>query len=228
LDAAEIKKRIELLDGFRSDILRRFNGIPNERASELNKRWINMHLLAVKNAVREAGAAQTFTLTPPPIVGGPILQNVDPFDNLFETFHGKSLLPTAADILDKAIGAYQYKLDEGAAKTMRTDIALKIKQLRRRIDDLKALDPERTAYNDPKVEVLQDSIIATIRDVFGADSPEYDDHQNHTIWHGPVIMGMPVQQAQQAFKKGIPRSIALLEGLVQRLEERAEIFGGDE
>jgi hypothetical protein len=59
-----------------------------------------------------------------------------------------------------------------------------IAKLQRRIDEIRALDPCTTQYDHPNVEVARSNIVRTILDVFGPDSPEYREHQDHN-WSGP-------------------------------------------
>lgn len=112
LNAAQIEGRIKLLDEFRSKILAHFNGICDDRERERVERWINRNAIAAKNAVVEAGASHWVTIAPPASVGGMVAQNLDPFENLFESFWGISLLPSLASTLDKAIGVYEHVRNE--------------------------------------------------------------------------------------------------------------------
>jgi predicted nucleotide-binding protein len=100
-----------------------------------------------------------------------------------------------------------------------------IRKLRRRIDDVKALDPKQVAYNDARVANVESSIRETIREVFGQNSPEFREHSGHEIWQGPhtiSINGWDRGENQQRFAAGIPQSVTTLEGLIGRLEERRE------
>jgi hypothetical protein len=40
--------------------------------------------------------------------------------------------------------------------------------------------------DDPRVDVAESAIRETILDVFGANSPEFDEHRYHDIWKGPA------------------------------------------
>src|SRR5271157_271109 len=111
LNAAQIAGRMKLLEDFRSAILAVFNGIDDDAERERVARWIDRNTIAAKIAVEEAGASQIVTLTPPPMIGGAIM-HVDPFENLFESFYGKSLLPSVVHTLDKAIGVYEHLKNE--------------------------------------------------------------------------------------------------------------------
>jgi len=97
-----------------------------------------------------------------------------------------------------------------------------IRKLRRRIDDVKALDPTQVAYDDARVANVESSIRDKIRDVFGQNSPEFDEHAHHEIWQGPHTVSIygETGENQQRFADGIPRSVTVLEGLIARLEEK--------
>lgn len=100
-----------------------------------------------------------------------------------------------------------------------------IKKLRRRIDDVKNLESAQVGHNDPKVDVVESDIRNTVRDVFGAESPEYNEHQYHRIWRGPLIMARDDYATPAYFKAGIQQSLVTLEGLVSRLEEKRADLG---
>ncbi len=95
-----------------------------------------------------------------------------------------------------------------------------IEKIKRRIDDVKAFDPQKTSYDDQKIDNVESDIRETIRDVFGTNSPEFNEHQHHRIAHGILQMGMSEVRFQKRFADGIPRTISMLEGLINRLEEK--------
>ena len=102
-----------------------------------------------------------------------------------------------------------------------------IKKLRRRIEDLRTLEADKVAYDDARVDVVESDIRNTIRDVFGATSPEFDEHQYHEVWKGPRIAGRD-HEAPAKFAAGIPQSVTILNGLISRLEEkRADLADGN-
>jgi uncharacterized protein (TIGR02391 family) len=122
------------------------------------------------------------------------------------------------------------------------EIDLGIRKLRRRIEEVKGLDPQRerlqeglaklvggvaVAYNDQQVRNAEQAISTTILDVFGANSPEYRQHQHHRIWHGGMGFNMPESEIQRRFAEGIPQTLKMLEGLIARLEEKRADLGYD-
>lgn len=94
-----------------------------------------------------------------------------------------------------------------------------IRNLQRRIDELKTLESDRVTFDDARVDVAESNIRNTIREVFGPTSPEFDEHQYHDIWKGPQIAG-PDFDAPRKFAAGIGNSITILTGLISRLEEK--------
>lgn len=70
------------------------------------------------------------------------------------------------------------------------DIERGIRKLRRRIEEVKDLDPRTTRYDDAKVESASRNIKADIIDVFGQDSPEYLAHGAHSISYPRGFMSL--------------------------------------
>lgn len=69
-----------------------------------SRKYINQESVWVQREVVEAGCLNTVTISPPPIVGGLIMRNVNPFDMVFNPPYGMSMIPTVVDMIDKAIG----------------------------------------------------------------------------------------------------------------------------
>lgn len=104
----------------------------------------------------------------------------------------------------------------------RPEIDRGIGKLHRRIEEVNALDPQQVSYDDAKIGTVESNIRETSREVFGPRSPEFYDHEYHRIWHGGYNMMDSVGERQQKFVDGIPQTVAMLEGLVSRLEEKRE------
>jgi uncharacterized protein (TIGR02391 family) len=113
-----------------------------------------------------------------------------------------------------------------------------ITKLRRRIEEVKALDPHQPTglaqltapavrYDDQRVRNAEHAISTTILEVFGPNSPEYRRHQHHRIWHGGIFVNMPEDEIQRRFAEGIPQTLTMLEGLIARLEEKRADLGHD-
>jgi uncharacterized protein (TIGR02391 family) len=98
------------------------------------------------------------------------------------------------------------------------EINLGIEKLHRRIKDVKKLEGLR--HDDQRAYNATDEICETIRNVFGAKSPEFDRHQYHRIQHGAESIGMSEAEFQENFKQGILHTVTMLEGLIGRLKEK--------
>lgn len=109
----------------------------------------------------------------------------------------------------------------------RSEIDRGIGKLRRRIGEVKSLDPREIQYDDAKIDTVESNIRETIREVFGSRSPEFVDHQHHRIWHGGYNTMDSDLERQRKFADGIPQTVTILEGLISRLEERREDLGPD-
>lgn len=95
-----------------------------------------------------------------------------------------------------------------------------IEKLRRRIDEVNRLDPAQMSLSDARVTTAESNIRDTIRDVFGDTSPEFRDHEYHAIRHGPMHVGASPAQIRALLQAGIPQTVLMLEGLIERLEEK--------
>ncbi len=102
-----------------------------------------------------------------------------------------------------------------------------IGKLSRRIDDVRQLQEGEIRFDDAAKTNVERDIRETVRDVFGPQSPEFDDHEHHRIWHGGYGMYDTDAGLQEKFGAGIPQTITMLEGLVGRLEEKREDLGLD-
>lgn len=99
--------------------------------------------------------------------------------------------------------------------------------LRRRIEEVQSLRTNKVSYNDQRVRNAESNISSSVLDIFGANSPEYQEHQGHSIWQGTRYVGMEPEEIQAGFEAGIPKSIMMLEGLIARLEEKQADLGQD-
>ena len=102
------------------------------------------------------------------------------------------------------------------------DIERGIRKLKRRIDEVKGLDPRTMSYDDARVESASRNIRADIIDIFGQDSQEYLSHGAHSVGYPLSIGGLSDDRYQKAFAAELPKTSRMLEGLVRRLEEKRE------
>ncbi len=98
-----------------------------------------------------------------------------------------------------------------------------IKKLQRRIEELRNLDARAAILEHSGADdVVRSNIKETIRDVFGPNSPEFQEHERIHIWAGPSYMGMSPEAVVEGTERGKIHVIAILQGLVDRLQERRE------
>lgn len=74
-----------------------------EPAGEL-RTFLNENAPLIRRIVTEAGCMKLFVAAPPPLVGGLVHRDVDPFDSMFQNFWGMSLNPKLIDMLDQTVG----------------------------------------------------------------------------------------------------------------------------
>lgn len=103
---SEVAKTIELLTNFKRSIDRWFNGEYAPEGDAALRSSINRMTRAAQDAVRRVGCLKLVSAAPPPAVGGPILKNADPFDFIFESYFGRSMIPMLSDMVEQAIGVY--------------------------------------------------------------------------------------------------------------------------
>jgi uncharacterized protein (TIGR02391 family) len=102
-----------------------------------------------------------------------------------------------------------------------------ISKLERRVRDIEQLDVraahlEHTGTDD----VVQSNVRETIREVFGQNSPEFNEHQYIRLWSGPMRMGMSQREIIEGMERGRTHVIGILNGLIGRLREKKEDLGG--
>lgn len=108
------------------------------------------------------------------------------------------------------------------------EIELGIKKLRRRVEEVKNLEKEAIRHDDPKKQLVQSNIHETILEIFGENSPEFQENQFYRIQHGSTSMKDTDYDDHRKFEAGIPHTITMLEGLISRLEEKKEDLSEEE
>jgi hypothetical protein len=71
------------------------------------REWLNQNVRSVRRHVIEAGCFRTFTIAPPPAVGGLVMQDIDLFGMMFERIYTMNPVPLICDMIDMTIGALQ-------------------------------------------------------------------------------------------------------------------------
>jgi uncharacterized protein (TIGR02391 family) len=99
-----------------------------------------------------------------------------------------------------------------------------INQLTFRLKQVEALARDQVRHDDSRVANVTSNIRKTLLEVFNSGSAEYQRHVNHDIWNGPHVSPMTDDQKQRAFQAGVPRTVAMLTGLIRNLEERRQLL----
>jgi predicted nucleotide-binding protein len=95
------KKRsaLETLDSFKC-LLQKWDDTPTSNI----RGEINRKIHPVKQLIKKAGVSKSFTISPPPAIGGLIMRNVDPFTCIFDPPYGLSVVDIIIDSIDEAMG----------------------------------------------------------------------------------------------------------------------------
>jgi uncharacterized protein (TIGR02391 family) len=100
-----------------------------------------------------------------------------------------------------------------------------IAKLNRRIEELDRLDiPAAITQHTGADDVVISNVRESIREIFGSNSPEFDEHQHIRLWAGPVYMGMSPEEIIRATEAGRNQVKGVLNGLIERLKEKREDF----
>jgi len=98
------EEKITLLEQFDSALERWFNGKAGEGDRDALRKSLNEMAPMARALIREARCQKFVFASPPPAIGGPVLQNVDPFDMMFESYYGMSFIPNIRDMTQQAVG----------------------------------------------------------------------------------------------------------------------------
>ena len=111
----DIDAKIERVSDFRDQLIDY-----RVTRSSASRTFLNENMRSVRREVIEAGCMQTLTIGPPPAVGGPVMQNADPFGLLFNAPWGLDVSSTLIDMLEQTIGALrELKLTGGEPRAAR-------------------------------------------------------------------------------------------------------------
>lgn len=100
------------------------------------------------------------------------------------------------------------------------DIHRGIAKIRRRIADIQQLETDRVRWDSRRKEDLEAKVTELIRDTFGPNSRELRDFEGFSIGRDGDLDSD--DECQESFLAGIPDAVALLNGVIERLEERIE------
>jgi uncharacterized protein (TIGR02391 family) len=101
-------------------------------------------------------------------------------------------------------------------------------KLRRRIEDATGLDIREVVFHHTgKDQVVASDVRETIREIFGSNSTEFHEHSGISIWHTIGLVGLEDSELIRGLENGRSRMVAVLTGLIRRLEEkRADLVAG--
>lgn len=111
----EREDSIKRLNDFRSAIIQYHNS--EDERPEI-RRYINNNSRSARRELIETGCLKLFTISPPPIIGGLIMRNVDPFTCIFDAPYGGSMIPQLVDMIDEAIGVLNDPTFNSASPTV--------------------------------------------------------------------------------------------------------------
>ena len=116
---ARLKEFIQLIDEWEKS-----------NSDEVRAR-INQMKNSIQREVIEAGCLYTMTISPPPAVGGMVMQNVNPFDMIFDHVYLQSLNSHVKDMINQTIGAIEERRnlpDDEPEKRNEPEIAYQIQE----------------------------------------------------------------------------------------------------
>lgn len=107
------EEKIALLEKFDSDLERWFKGDVGQSDKPSLRKSLNEMASMARVLIREARCHKLISAAPPSAIGGMAINNVDPFNMLFESYYGMSFIPTIRDMTQQTIGVLRSgRLDE--------------------------------------------------------------------------------------------------------------------
>jgi uncharacterized protein (TIGR02391 family) len=108
------------------------------------------------------------------------------------------------------------------------EIDLGIAKLQRRVTELEDLSIALAVLNDTGADnVAASNVREAIREVFGSNSPEFNEHQ-HVRLLTEIRVGMGASDIIRSKERGRKRVIGILTGLIGRLREKREDIASGE
>lgn len=163
--ACDMKKEKELINS-RINLLQTFLGALDNlntgfEPGEAAKSYINRNLVAVRQAVVDAGCFSRITLGAPAAVGGSISRDLDPFEMIFVDWYGESLVPRVREVVERTLGVYEHLRDETGLVQLPIDAeGIDIESAIRR-----ALRPVFDKREPESERVVQDAVATILRSI---------------------------------------------------------------
>ena len=98
------EEKIDILNKLDELLERKFNGEYEESDAASIRKEINEIGPLARQIVIETKCFKLMNIAPPPAIGGAVIQNMDPFDTIFERFYGMSFIPSIRDMLQQSVG----------------------------------------------------------------------------------------------------------------------------
>jgi hypothetical protein len=91
--------------------------------------------------------------------------------------------------------------------TSQGEVDQAILKLKRRLDEVRALDPRTVGHDDPRISSAAANFRNTVLEIYGPNSPEYQRAQYQRIWHGPIRVNASQHELQAGFAAGVVHTI---------------------
>jgi uncharacterized protein (TIGR02391 family) len=100
-------------------------------------------------------------------------------------------------------------------------------KLQRRIDEVAAIDSNHaTSTYTPEFEAINDAVNATLIDIFGQDSIEYNRYSQHSLYAGShYVSGTPPHEIVEGYNEGKRRVLVHLDSAVKFINDRLSDLG---
>jgi|GEM_PF-5829314 len=85
------------------------------------------------------------------------------------------------------------------------------------LEEVKRLDSRIFPFDSDKVQEVEAAVVDAVKDLFGEDSPEFEEFEDFRISSGPVSLGDSRTEKQARFEIGLPQAVVRLEALLDRV-----------
>jgi len=89
------------------------------------------------------------------------------------------------------------------------------------IEEIKSLDGRIYPFDSDKVMDLEAAVVASVRDFFGEDSPQFHEFEDFHIASGPVSLADSRTEKQAKYEVGLPMAVTRLNTLLQLMDQTA-------
>ncbi len=103
-----------------------------------------------------------------------------------------------------------------------------VPKLERRLEELKALDPDTVQKRgDKRFEALELKLDDTLVSIFGKDTVEYDRYRISRLDTAPIYRGQPasISEVREGYKRGKERAITKIQTILDMFTENLEVIG---